>query len=77
MAEAFELFDEPSAVAFGVLGVAAAEEFLAEFVVGDALLEDVVGGGEDFVGGRQLWGCHANARGRPHIPPLTLKYRVP
>ena len=52
MAEAFELFDEPSAAAFGVLGVAAVEEFLAEFVVGDALLEDVVGGGEDLVGGR-------------------------
>jgi hypothetical protein len=52
VAEAFELFDEPAAVAFGVLGVAAVEELFAEFVVGDALLEHVVGGGEDLVGGR-------------------------
>ena len=49
MAEAFELVDEAAAVAFGGLGVAAAEEFLAEFVVGDAAVEDVVGGGEDLV----------------------------
>ena len=48
MAEAFQLLDEPSGVAFGVLGVAAVEEPFAEFVVGDALVEDVVGGGEDF-----------------------------
>ena len=52
MAEALELFDEPSAVAFGVLGVAAVEELFAEVLVGDALVEDVVGGGEDLVGGR-------------------------
>ena len=35
VAEALELFDEPSAVAFGVLGVAAVEEFFAELVVLD------------------------------------------
>jgi transposase len=33
VAEALELFDEPAAVAFGVLGVAPVEEFFAEFVV--------------------------------------------
>jgi hypothetical protein len=37
VAEAFELFDEPSAVAFGVLGVAAVEELFAELVVGGLL----------------------------------------
>ena len=52
MAEAFELADQAAAVAFGVLGVAAVEELFAELVVGDALVEDVVGGGEDLVGGR-------------------------
>jgi hypothetical protein len=52
VAEAFELFDEPVAVTVGVLGVSAVEEFLAEIVVGDALVEDVVGGGEDLVSGR-------------------------
>ena len=41
----------PSAVAFGGFGVAAVEELFAEFVVGDALVQDVVGGGEDLVGG--------------------------
>ena len=52
MAEAFELVDESAAVAFGVLGVAAVEELVAELVVGDGLVEDVVGGGEDLVAGR-------------------------
>jgi hypothetical protein len=52
VAEPFELVDEPAAAAFGVLGVAAVEEFLAELVVGDAFVQDVVGGGEDLVGGR-------------------------
>ena len=42
MAEAFELADQSTAVAFGVLGVAAVEEFLAELVVGDALAEPVL-----------------------------------
>ena len=42
----------PSAVAFGVLGVAAVEELFAELVAGDSSAEDVVGGGEDFVAGR-------------------------
>ena len=51
MAESFELVDESAAVAFGGFGVAAVEELFAELVVGDALLEDVVGGGEDLVGG--------------------------
>jgi hypothetical protein len=46
VAEAFELFDESAPVAFGGLGVFAVEEVLAELVVTDALLEDVVGGGE-------------------------------
>jgi hypothetical protein len=57
MAEAFELVDEPAFVAFGVLRVAAVEELFAEFVVGDALVEDVVGGGEDLVARsrRSLW----------------------
>ena len=49
MAEAFELFDQAAAVAFGCFGVAAVEELFAELVVGDALVEDVVGGG------RILW----------------------
>ena len=52
MAEAFELVDESSAVALGVLGVSAVEELLAELVVRDVLVEDVVGGGEDLVAGR-------------------------
>jgi hypothetical protein len=51
VAEAFKLADESPAVAFGGLGVAPVEEFLAELVVGDALPEDVVGGGEDLVAG--------------------------
>ena len=51
MAEAFELFDESSSVAFGGLGVAAVEELFPEFVVGDAAVQDVVGGGEDLVAG--------------------------
>ena len=54
VAEAFELSDESAAVAFGVLCVAAVEELLAELVVGNAAVEDVVGGGEDLVGGRPL-----------------------
>ncbi len=41
----------PSAVAFGGFGFAAVEELFAEFVVRDALVQDVVGGGEDLVGG--------------------------
>jgi hypothetical protein len=49
VAEALELVDEAAPVAFGVLGVAAVEELFAELVVGDALAEDVVGGGEDLV----------------------------
>jgi hypothetical protein len=58
VAEAFELVDEASAVAFGVLGVlgvlgvSAVEELFAELVVGDSLVQDVVGGGEDLVAGR-------------------------
>jgi hypothetical protein len=52
VAEAFELVDESPFVAFGVLGVAAVEELFTELVVGDALVEDVVGGGEDLVAGR-------------------------
>jgi hypothetical protein len=52
VAEALELFDQAAAVAFGCFGVAAVEELIAELVVGDALVEDVVGGGEDLVGGR-------------------------
>lgn len=51
MAEAFELVYESAAVAFGVLGVAAVEELFTEFVVGHAAIKDVVGGGEDLVGG--------------------------
>ena len=49
MTEALELADEAAAVALGVLGVAAVEEFLAELVVGDALFEHVVGSDEDLV----------------------------
>jgi hypothetical protein len=45
VAEAFELVDQPSLVAFGCFGVAALEELFAELVVGDAAFEDVVGGG--------------------------------
>ena len=52
VAEAFELVDESAFVAFGVLGVSPVEELLAELVVGDALVQDVVGGGEDLVAGR-------------------------
>jgi hypothetical protein len=48
VAESFGLVDESAAVAFCVLGVAAVELF-AELVVGDAIVEDVVGGG------RILW----------------------
>ena len=62
MAEALELVDEAAAVAFGVLGVAVVEELFAEFMVGDALVEDVVGGGEDFVaGGDRGFGVSAAA----------------
>lgn len=42
---------EAALVALGVFGVAAVEEGFAELVVGDALVEDVVGGGEDLVAG--------------------------
>ena len=52
MAEALELVDEAAAVALGVLGVAAVEELLAELVIGNAAIEDVVGGGQDLVAGR-------------------------
>jgi hypothetical protein len=52
VAEAFELADEPAAVALGVLLVAALEVELAELVVWDFALEDVVGGDEDRVGDR-------------------------
>src|SRR5947199_10462455 len=52
VAEAFELVDKPAAVAFGRFGVAAVEELFAELVIGDAAVEDVVGGGEDLVAGR-------------------------
>jgi hypothetical protein len=54
VAEAFELVDQAAFLAFGVLGVASVEELSAELVVGDALVQDVVGGGEDLVGGRAL-----------------------
>jgi hypothetical protein len=53
--EALELAGEPTAVALGVLGVAPVEEVLAELVVGDAAVEDVVGGGEDLVGRWRSW----------------------
>jgi hypothetical protein len=62
VAEAFELVDESSSVAFGGFGVAAVEEVFAEFVVGDAAVKDVVGGGEDFVaGGDRGFGVSASA----------------
>ena len=52
MAESFELVDESFAVALGVFGLAAGEVVIAEVVVGDLLGEDVPGGDEDGVGGR-------------------------
>ncbi|MEO7514056.1 MAG: hypothetical protein ABIZ91_20135 [Gemmatimonadaceae bacterium] len=56
MAETLELVDEAAAVALGVFGVAAEEELFAEVVVGDALLEDVVGGGQSCgLSRRWLW----------------------
>ena len=57
VAEAFELVDEPAAVAVGRFDVAAVEELFAEFVVGDVVAEDVVGDGEDFVAGRDRGLC--------------------
>jgi hypothetical protein len=51
VAEALELVDEAAAVARWCSVSRAVEERFAELVVGDAALEDVVGGGEDLVGG--------------------------
>jgi hypothetical protein len=53
VAEWFGLVDETAAVAVDLLSVALLEVELAEFFVGDAALEDVVGGDEDRVGGRE------------------------
>ena len=55
MAEALELADEAAAVAVGVVGVAVVEELFAEVVVGDAAVEDVVGGGEESCGRWRSW----------------------